>query len=340
MAAPKRLRFRRTPGMPGLLNLVQTRFERIPDLVRHRKSPLLDHPTAGMAMFFFKFPSMLAFDRDARGAADRPELVHNLKTLFGIGRVPCDTSLRERLDEVDPQVLRPAFKAVFSEIQRGKGLERMPTVDGRYLVSVDGTEYFCSRSIGCRRCSRRAAKRRGRELPPNGLRLPGRARLPRRSAVHAGNGSEVRRGKKNDCESNAIKRLLSNIRREHPHPEVCALMDGPRSKAPQVRLLREMDMAYIIGAKRRDHKILYERLDVDGETCEIATSDGIRHVFRRPAAPSRTTATGNSLWAVVPEYREHIPKHKVRKAGGRCGSSRRRSGLSAGSPTSSSRRAS
>ena len=59
MAPPKRARLRRVPGMPGLPEVVRGRFERIPDPVRHRKTPLADHPVAGMAMFFFKFPSML-----------------------------------------------------------------------------------------------------------------------------------------------------------------------------------------------------------------------------------------------------------------------------------------
>ena len=36
---------------------------------------------------------------------------------------PCDTSMRTRLDEVDPKALRPAFTAIFSLLQRGKVLE-------------------------------------------------------------------------------------------------------------------------------------------------------------------------------------------------------------------------
>ncbi len=316
MAAPKRLRFRRTLSMPGLLKVIRARFERIPDPVRHRKSPLVDHLMAGMAIFFFKFPSMLAFDRRARGPEARPELVHNLKTLFGIGHVPCDTSLRERLDEVDPQALRPAFKAVFSEFQRGGGLEAMPTIDGRYLVSIDGTEHFCSRSIKCKRCSQRNLRSGETEYfhqmvcaclvaPGTPFVLPF---MP--EPVLKSDGA-----KKNDCESNAIRRLLPDIRREHPHLKLCVLMDGLHSKAPQTRLLRELGMSFIISAKHGDHKILYEQLAVDGETCEITSPNGTRHVFRwRNGAELNNS--NRDLWVNVLEYRELVPERRVRKAGG------------------------
>ena len=56
----------------------------------------------GLAVFGLKYPSLLQFDRDAR----TDEVVRvNLKRLDGIERAPCDTALRERLDEVDPGAL-------------------------------------------------------------------------------------------------------------------------------------------------------------------------------------------------------------------------------------------
>ena len=317
MAAPKRARLRRVLSMPGLLKVVRGRFERIPDPVRHRKTPLADRPMARMAMFFFKFPSMLAFDRHSRGVGARPELLHNLGTLFGIRHPPCDTSLRERLDEVDPQALRPAFKSVFSEIQRGRGLEKMPTIDGHYLVSVDGTEYFCSKSVGCRRCSRRRLRsgevENFHQMVCACLVAPGsRVVLPfMPEMVLKSDGAG-----KNDCETNAIRRLLPHIRREHPHLKICALMDGLHSKAPQVRLCRELGMKFIIGAKRGDRGALFGQLDVDGEGAEVASPDGVRHVFRWRNG-TELNDSNRDLWVNVLECREHIPARKVRKAGGK-----------------------
>ena len=41
-----------------------------------------------------------------------------------IDRVPSDSQMRAILDPVDPEVLRPSFRAIFRRLQRGKGLER------------------------------------------------------------------------------------------------------------------------------------------------------------------------------------------------------------------------
>ena len=81
----------------------KTSFAHIPD---HRKGdaeiPLSDALMSAFAMFSLKSPSLLAFDKE------RTE--DNLQRVYGIGRVPCDTSMREILDPVEPEHLRPAFK--------------------------------------------------------------------------------------------------------------------------------------------------------------------------------------------------------------------------------------
>ncbi len=69
---------------------------------------LSDALMSGFAMFTLKDPSMLAFDdrrvRDAK----------NLQMIFRMEKVPCDTRMREILDPVDFEQLRPAFRNVFS----------------------------------------------------------------------------------------------------------------------------------------------------------------------------------------------------------------------------------
>ena len=115
----KRL-LRKTLSAPGLLRAVRKSFDKVLDPVPSRKFTLSDCLMSGLAVFGLKYPSLLQFDRDAR----TDEVVRaNLKTLYGIERAPCDTALRERLDEVDPRELRGVFKRVFAQLQRGKGLE-------------------------------------------------------------------------------------------------------------------------------------------------------------------------------------------------------------------------
>ena len=72
----------------------------------------------GLAVFGLKYPALLKFDEERQEASVR----HNLSSLYGVECAPCDTQLREIVDPVDPRPLRPAYKALFAQLQRGQGL--------------------------------------------------------------------------------------------------------------------------------------------------------------------------------------------------------------------------
>src|SRR3989449_3510923 len=116
----------------ALFNLVRSGFATIPD---YRPSEtdisLTDALMSAFAMFSLKSPSLLAFDKQrAEG---------NLRTIYGIACVPCDTQMREILDPMSPELLRPLFKSVFRQLQRGKALEPLA-----FLVLQRGFEMWCN----------------------------------------------------------------------------------------------------------------------------------------------------------------------------------------------------
>src|SRR5207245_6946611 len=76
----------------------------------------------------------------------------NLQTIYVIARPPCDTYMRERIDPFSPESLRPLFTGVFRQLQRGKALEPMMFLHGYYLLALDGTGYFSSKTIHCQSC--------------------------------------------------------------------------------------------------------------------------------------------------------------------------------------------
>jgi hypothetical protein len=129
----------------ALFRLVYTAFDHIPD---HRPATADITLTAALmsafAMFSLKAPSLLAFDRE------RTE--ENLRTIYGIQRVPCDTHMREILDPVSPEALRAVFKRVVAQVQRSHALAPMRFLDDSYLLALDGTGYFSSKAIHCASC--------------------------------------------------------------------------------------------------------------------------------------------------------------------------------------------
>ena len=267
-------RLRKTLSAPGLLREVRTGFDRIEDAVAGRGLNLTDCLMSGLAIFGLKYASLLQFDRDARHKA---LIRSNLKSLYGIARAPSDTALRERLDEVDPGVLRRAFKRVFAALQRGKGL------GGHYLLSVDGTGYFSSSKVHCDRCCEKR-HRDGRTTYYHQL-LGAVLVHPEQREVFPLAPEPILKGdgaRKNDCERNAAKRLLADVRREHPHLKLIVVEDALASNGPHTELLKQLDMRFILGAKPGDHAHLFQWVETTPgtEVVEMTDADGVRHRFR------------------------------------------------------------
>ena len=61
----------------------------------------IDFLMSGLSLFTFKFPSLLQFDM---ARITTTALMTNLKILFSLKDIPCDTYMGERLDEIDPRV--------------------------------------------------------------------------------------------------------------------------------------------------------------------------------------------------------------------------------------------
>src|SRR3954451_22703919 len=125
---------RRHLHFDALVQLARQRFDEVPDQRRCPDYSLTDALMAGLALYSLKNPSLLAF---CRRALDR-----NLRSVFGLRAVPSDTQMRCILDAVDPDRIRPLFKDVFRQLQRGKVLEDYVFLEGCYLVALDGVEYF------------------------------------------------------------------------------------------------------------------------------------------------------------------------------------------------------
>ena len=77
---------------------------------------------------------------------------------------------------------------------------------------------------------------------------------------------------KNDCERNAAKRLLDDLRREHPHLKAIIVEDGLALNCPHINHLKSRGFHYILGAKPGDHKLLFSRF----EACETKRSSKMR----------------------------------------------------------------
>lgn len=272
------------------------------------KISIQDHLMSGLAVFGLKCPSLLDYDRKRRDAPT----AHNLKTLYHVEAPPSDTYLRQRLDEVDPINLRKPFTKLFSIFQRGKGLEKYAFLDNHVLLSVDGTGHFSSSAISCPCCCTKQQNGKTtfyHQLFAGCIVHPERKNViplcPEAIMNQDGNN-------KNDCERNAFKRFLEHFRREHPHLQTIVVADGISSTAPNINLLNEFNLKYILGAKPGDHAHLFDQLHstTKAEYHELRTKDGELHQFYFANGVELNKSNPDTLVNVL-EYRHTDHKGKV-----------------------------
>ncbi|WP_193374870.1 hypothetical protein [Parachlamydia acanthamoebae] len=164
---------------------------------------------SGLSVFGLKFPSLLQYDQQ------RKILDDNLKALYHVKHFPSDTCLRERLDELEPKHIRPIFKKIFTEVQRGKCLEEFEFLDGYYLLALDATGEFSSNAICCAQC----CKKEHQNGPVTYYhQMLGACIVHPDKSIVIPLCPEVIQNEdgsiKNDCERNATKRFIENFRRE------------------------------------------------------------------------------------------------------------------------------
>ncbi|MES0447493.1 MAG: hypothetical protein ABUJ92_13195 [Desulfobacterales bacterium] len=285
MNREKKIKLRKELNADALFRSLRSGFADIRD---HRNGnatiPLTDALMSGFAVFSLKDPSLLAFDQR------RQRCSYNLMTVYGINKIPCDTSLRKILDDLDPGDLRPMFKNVFQKLQRGKALEKMVFMDGCYLLNLDGTEYFSSAKRHSPICMKRVNAKTGK-VSSYYLQMLGAAIVhPDYKEVIPLCPEPIRKQdgeKKNDCERNAAKRFFEYLRREHPHLPLIVNEDSLSSNAPHIDDLKKNNLHFILGVKEGDHKFLFDYIDTavkNGEATEFVMDDpqspDIKHAFR------------------------------------------------------------
>jgi hypothetical protein len=249
----------------ALFSVVRSGFTAIPDYrLSDTEISLTDALMAAFALFSLKSPSLLAFDKH--------RVEGNLGTIYAIDHVPCDTQMREILDPVSPESLRPLFKSVFGQLQRGKALASMMFLDDDYLLALDGTEYFSSKTIHCASCLQKVHRNGSityyHQMLGAALVHPDQRAviplMPEPIVKQDGTG-------KNDCERNAAKRFIAKLRKDHPHLKFIVTEDSLSSNAPHIETLHAHGLHYILGVKDGDHAYLFEQVQTADQAGRVTS---------------------------------------------------------------------
>ncbi len=293
----------------SLIQTVRAGFAVIED---HRASnktiSLSDTLMSGFAMFSLKDSSLLEFDQ-RRQAKDE-----NLKAVYGIENIPCDTHLRTILDSVEPSGLRPIFKDVFRLVEQSQVLEQMVFMNKYYLLSLDGSGYYCSKKVHCASCLQKQHKNGEttyyHQLLAAAIVHPDSAVvIPLAPEPIVKQDGET----KNDCERNAAKRFLAQLRQDHPDLPLIIIEDALSANAPQAH-----DLRYILGVKEGDHAFLFDYVEKAHQAGQTTVYEqqikGVIHRFRFinqvPLNASNQDLLVNFIeyWEISPSQTQHFCK--------------------------------
>jgi hypothetical protein len=215
---------------------------------------MADIGLSAFSLFFMASPSFLAHQRRLERGQGRS----NCQTLFGMAAIPSDNYIRLMLDGAAPA----AFDGLFLRAIAAAGpLTRFLCLDGRVLVALDGSEYFCSRKIKCPQCSTRRRSDGGVEcfhaFLGASLVAPGHTQvLPLPPAFIAPqDGAE-----KQDCERNAAKRWLARHGPTVAHLRPVYLGDDLFACQPIAAAIQQTAGNFILTCKPASHQTITEYL--------------------------------------------------------------------------------
>lgn len=262
----QRMRPLQSLSLEAMIALLSDTFAQLPDPRRPDRVDYSLHDTllSGFAMMFFQHPSLLEFQRKMQHRRGRC----NLATLFGVTHVPSDTQMRDILDGVPPELLRPLLPALFAKIRRaGWAPEFKSTIPSGasqgdyYTVMLDGTDYFHSAHLQCPGCLHRT---------DGGGHVQYRHTVVAATLVKANSHrvlpldvEEVRNDdghEKQDCELNAAKRLIPRLRQEHPQLPLIIGGDDLYCHEPFIMQLRAQRLHYVLVCQPGSHRELYDEV--------------------------------------------------------------------------------
>ncbi len=243
-------------SLEALVELARAQFEQGEDQREAGKVtyPLVDALMSGLALMVYQFGSLLAFEP----VRQRPRGEKNLGRLFNVKAIPSDTQQRTILDQVDTEVVRQIFKEMFERLRRGKQLERLTCWGGKYLVVLDGSQYYSSKKIRCPGCLHKTSPRGvttySHQVVAATLVCPGEPVVIPMDAEEVRNqaGAETQ-----DCESEAAKRLIERLMKEHPRLPLILGGDSLYAHESIIGIIEEKRKHYILVAKPGDHPELF-----------------------------------------------------------------------------------
>ncbi len=108
-----------------------------------------DAALSAFSVFFMQSPSFLSH----QNMMEKERGNNNARTLFGIRKIPSDNSIRGLLDSVSPKSCFDVYQKIHTQLFSQEIKEKYRSINGTYLIAIDGTWFHSSEKIHCDECS-------------------------------------------------------------------------------------------------------------------------------------------------------------------------------------------
>jgi hypothetical protein len=248
-----------TLGYDSYLGRIRQQFEKIVDnRAKNVVHNLPDVLMSGLAMFILKHPSIHRFEQQT------PQEKANLHSLFGIKKLCTDAQMRNILDNVSPDDLRPFFLDYYGQLKEKGVIDTYRYYDNSLIVAIDGVSHFESTSIHCPNCQctkRKDGVHYSHAMLAASIVCPGQAEVFPLclEPIVKQDGIE-----KNDCERNACSRLMSELKQKYAQERFIFTGDALFANAPHInRILNNSDNLwhFVLNIKPDSHKTLFNAFE-------------------------------------------------------------------------------
>lgn len=193
--------------------------------------------------------------------------IDTLRILSGhqtLEEMPHYDTLNYYLERLSPECLSELRRKMVTGLIRGKQFNRNRLLGKYWRVILDGTGLFCFKEKHCENClctERRTDDGKKEKLYYHKV-LEAKIVLGDSIVISLGTEfieNEKEDVEKQDCETNAAKRLMERVKKDYPRLPICIQGDALYATEPMMKLCREKyHWAYIFTQKDTRQKLLDE----------------------------------------------------------------------------------
>ena len=209
---------------------VRPYFEDITDIRRPNiLYSLSDTLSSVFAMFSLKSPSLLDFEKR------NPTESANICSVYSIKAIPSDSQVRNILDDVDANSFKGLFSKLYTHCKNEGLFKEYEVFSAYYHISIDATEFFSSQKRSCPTCL--CKQHKNGSVTCHHSILSAVLVHPDKQEVFPLANETIKQQDgttKNDCELNAVKRLLDTLINEYPKESFLFLEDALYANSPHL----------------------------------------------------------------------------------------------------------